>query len=247
MSLMSLENLSVRRAGEVVLAPLSLRLEPGECVGLVGPNGAGKTTLMRAALGLIGASGTSALAALSPAARAARAAWLPQAREIVWPVSVAHLVGLGAAARGRPETHPSVAAALARLDLAPLATRQANALSGGEQARVLLARALAQDTPLILADEPLAGLDPAQAIRTMGLLAALAAEGRGVLASLHDLSLAARFCTRLIVLHRGRLVADGAPAAVLTDALLAEVFGIRCTRVATPEGLMLLPEGVIAR
>jgi len=102
---------------------------------------------------------------------------------------------------------------------------------------VLLARALAQDTPLLMADEPLAGLDPAQAIRTMTLLAELAAEGRGVLTSLHDLGLAARHCTRLVVMHRGRLVADGAPA---------EVFGIRCQRLALPGGgLALLATGTV--
>ena len=92
-------------------------------------------------------------------------------------------------------------------------SRSATALSGGEQARVLIARALAQDTPLLLADEPVAGLDPEAQMRTMQVFQELAAEGRGVVASIHDLGLAARHCTRLVMLHRGRLVADGPPRA----------------------------------
>ena len=246
MTLLALDNLTMMRGDCPVVDHVSLTLRAGECVGLIGPNGAGKTSLMRAALGLVPAAGRSSLAVLPPAQRAARAAWLPQSREIAWPVSVAHLVALGALARGRAEDHPAVAAAIARLDLGGFAGRTATALSGGEQARVLLARALAQDTPLLMADEPLAGLDPAQAIRTMTLLAELAAEGRGVLTSLHDLGLAARHCTRLVVMHRGRLVADGAPAEVLTDDLLAEVFGIRCQRLALPGGgLALLATGTV--
>lgn len=246
MTLMRLENLTLQRGADLALADVSLQMGAGECLGLIGPNGAGKTTLMRAALGLLPAGGHSTLAALPPARRAGAVAWLPQSRDIAWPVSVAHLVGLGAQARGRREDHASVTAALHRLDLAPYAGRIATRLSGGEQARVLLARALAQDTPLLLADEPMAGLDPAQAIRTMRLLRALADEGRGVMVSLHDLTLAARHCTRLVVLDRGRIVADGPPLAVLTDDLLAQVFGIRCLRVETADGLLLQPVATVA-
>lgn len=246
MSLLEVRNLTLWRRGTRTLDEVSFGLAAGECVGLLGPNGAGKTTLMRAALGLVPAEGQSSLASLTARDRAACAAWLPQSREIAWPVPVTHLVGLGARSRGRRADHPGVAAAIERLGLRPLGDRPATALSGGEQARVLLARALAQDTPLLMADEPLAGLDPAQAIRTMRLLRALAAEGRGVLASLHDLGLAARFCTRLLVLKAGRLVADGPPAAILTDRLLAEVFGIACHRTQTPEGTLLFPFDTVA-
>lgn len=245
MTLLQLDRLGLQRDGRDTLADVSLRIDAGECVGLIGPNGAGKTTLMRAALGLLPATGQSSLAALPPARRAAAAAWLPQARDIAWPVSVAHLVSLGALARGRPADHPAVTAALHRLGLAPYAARVATQLSGGEQARVLLARALAQDTPLLLADEPMAGLDPAQAIRTMRLLRGLADEGRGVLVSLHDLTLAARHCTRLVVMQAGRVVADGAPAQVLTDDLLAQVFAIRCLRIETPEGVLFQPVSTV--
>ncbi|RID91055.1 ABC transporter ATP-binding protein [Gemmobacter lutimaris] len=247
MSLLTLDHLSLSRNDTPVLRDISLSIEPGECVGLLGPNGAGKSTLMRAALGLVPASGQSSLARLRAADRAARVAWLPQAREIAWPVSVAHLVSLGAMARGRAEDHPSVAAAMARMGLETYRDRVATALSGGEQARVLLARALAQDTPLLMADEPVAGLDPAQQIRSMRVLRALADEGRGIVVSLHDLGLAARHCTRLLVLHRGALVADGPPETVLTPDLLAGVFDIIAHRADTPEGPSFQPLATVSQ
>ncbi|TKD21749.1 ABC transporter ATP-binding protein [Rhodobacter capsulatus] len=244
MSLMELDNLAVRRGGRVTLHPASLRVEAGEFIGLIGPNGAGKSTLLRAALGLIAAQGRSSLAQLSPRARARLAAWLPQQREIAWGLRVAALVAL--AQDGR-EDAPQVAAALARMDVATLAQRPATALSGGEQARVLIARALAQDTALLLADEPIAGLDPAHQIACMALFASLAAEGRTVIAALHDLGLAARHCTRLLVLHQGRIVADGPPRAVLTPELLREVFAIRCHLAEAEGGLIVQPLGGVAR
>jgi iron complex transport system ATP-binding protein len=132
------------------------------------------------------------------------------------------------------------------MGLEPFRNRVATALSGGEQARVLLARALAQDTPLLMADEPVAGLDPAQQIRSMRVLRALADEGRGVVVSLHDLGLAARHCTRLLVLHQGALVADGAPEAVLTPELLAGVFDIIAHRADTPEGPSFQPLATVS-
>lgn len=240
--LLEIQGLTLHRGPCPVLHDITLSLRPGECLGLIGPNGAGKSTLMRAALGLIAPSaGHSSLARLAPRARAAQLAWLPQARDVAWPVSVAHLVGLGARARGRPGDHPLVGQALARLGLQAQAGRAVTSLSGGEQARVLIARALAQDTPLILADEPTAGLDPAQQIRCLALLRALADEGRGVMISLHDLGLAARHCTRLVVLDQGRIIADGPPAQVLTPALLAQVFDIRAHLQDGPEGLILQP------
>lgn len=246
MTLLSLDRLTVRRGPCPVLQDINLTIGPGECIGLIGPNGAGKTSLMRAALGLIAAEGKSSLAALSVSARAERAAWLPQVPEIAWPVTVGHLVSLGAMARGRAPHHPSVQRALQRMALDGFRTRAANGLSGGEQARVLIARALAQDTPLLLADEPVAGLDPAQQIRTMRVFRDLAAEGRSVLVSLHDLGLAARHCSRIIVLHKGGLAADGPPTNVLTKDLMADVFGVTCFQAETPEGTVFQPMTTVA-
>jgi iron complex transport system ATP-binding protein len=246
MTLLTLDHLTARRGPCPVVSGVTLSIGTGECIGLVGPNGAGKTTLMRAALGLMPIEGTSSLAALSPTARAAQAAWLPQSPEIAWPVTVTHLIGLGAMARGRPQTHPAVDRAIDRMGLASFRTRAANGLSGGEQARVLIARALAQDTPLLLADEPIAGLDPAQQIRTMRVFRDLATEGRSVVVSLHDLGLAARHCTRIIVLHAGELAADGAPQDVLTDALMARVFGVTSFRADTELGPVFQPMATVA-
>jgi iron complex transport system ATP-binding protein len=241
MSLMAVENLSVRRRGVAVVDAVTLSVGPGEVVGLIGPNGAGKTTLLRAAMGLLPFSGTSSLAALPARDRARAAAFLPQAREVAWPVSVEVLVALGRGphlgAGGIAEAdRAAVERALDRMGIAALRARPATELSGGEQARALIARVLAQETPLILADEPVAGLDPAAQIATMEVFAALAGEGRGVLASIHDLGLAVRHCTRLVALSRGRLLADGAPADVLTPEVLAQVFGIAAHFEATPQG-----------
>jgi len=238
MSLLSLRELTVKRGGCPVVDRVSFTLEPHEITGLIGPNGSGKTTLMRGALGLLPARGDSDLARLSPADRARRAAWMPQSREIAWPVSVETLVTLGRIPHlpATPRDREAVEKALSRLDLVPFRDRVATELSGGEQARVLLARVLAQETPLILADEPIAGLDPAHQIATMEVFRDLAAEGRAVLVSLHDLGLAARHCTRLLMMHQGRLVADGRPSEVLTEANLRTIFGVRARLIDTPDG-----------
>lgn len=228
MSVLTLRDVTVMRGACPVVDGVSLSIGAGECVGLIGPNGAGKTTLMRAALGILPHKGTSSLAALPPKERARACAWLPQAREIAWPVDVETIVRLGRlphADRGTV-TDEAVAGALLQMGLKDFAKRTATELSGGEQARVLIARTLAQDAPLLMADEPIAGLDPASQIATIRLFAKLASEGKAVWTAIHDLSLAVRYCTRLIVVHRGVLVADGAPKDVLTKALLAEVFGI---------------------
>src|SRR5690606_3942551 len=126
-----------------------------------------------------------------------------------------------------------------------LAKRPATELSGGELARVLIARVLAQDTPVILADEPTAGLDPAAQIAAMEVFAALAREGRGVVVALHDLGLAARHCTRLVALSAGRVVADGAPVEALAPEVLAKVFGIEAFFETGAAGSVFQPLRVI--
>ena len=249
-ALLSLENLTVRRGECPVVDDVTARIGQGECVGLIGPNGAGKTTLMRAALGLLPFEGTSSLAALAAQERARSVAWLPQTREIAWPMTVETVVALGRiphlprGAKLRREDRAAVDAALAEMGLTGFAHRFANQLSGGEQARVLIARALAQQTPLLMVDEPIAGLDPAHQIGTMQSFAALATQGKSVIVSLHDLGLAARHCTRILMLSKGRLVADGAPAEVLTPERLNTVFGIQVFYEATAQGPIFQPIGV---
>ncbi len=251
MTLLSLRDLSVRLRGRVILTGVTLGMGAGEFIGLIGPNGAGKTTLMRAALGLLPHEGTSSLAALPPAARGRAAAWMPQARDIAWPVTVETLVALGRTPHVTgwqgmgPEDRAHVDAALETMGLEHLRHRTATRLSGGEQAMALIARALAQQTPLLMADEPIAGLDPANQIATMQVFARLAGEGRAVIASLHDLGLAARHCTRLVLLGEGGVAADGPPAEVLTPENLARIFHVSAHYATTPQGPVFQPLEVI--
>lgn len=252
MTLLNLEQISVNRSTRRVLDNVSLSVEEGDFLGVIGPNGAGKTTLMRAALGLLPYAGASDLAALEPGARAQKAAWLPQKREIAWPVSVRSLVALGRtphlglSGRMRPEDWAAVDRALERMGLRDFADRPANQLSGGEQAIALIARALAQEAPLILADEPIAGLDPAHQLATLQLFSALASEGRAVVMSIHDLGLAARYCSRLVLLENGRVAADGPASVVLSEANLRHVFGVRAFFSETTEGPIFQPLGLIS-
>ncbi|WP_113913034.1 ABC transporter ATP-binding protein [Roseovarius dicentrarchi] len=253
MTLLSVSGLSVTQRNREIFRDVSFQIGTGEVVGLIGPNGAGKTTLMRAALGMIAHGGDSTLADLTPHARAKAAAWMPQSREIAWPVSVETLVMLGRLphlgpySRPSAEDHARVDEAIAWMELEQMRHRTATRLSGGEQARVLIARALAQGTPLLMADEPIAGLDPAHQIGTMKIFAQMAAHGKSVLVSLHDLGLAARHCTRLIMLGQGRIIADGAPEDVLTPARLAEIFHITAWYQNTEHGPVYQPLDVIGR
>ncbi|WP_425331297.1 ABC transporter ATP-binding protein [Paracoccus ravus] len=244
MNRLTLSRLSCLQDGAAVLEGIDLTISAGEFVGLVGRNGAGKTSLLRAAQGLVPVSGWSSLSELPPHERARAVAFMPQDREIAWPMSVENLVALGRIA------HPDAAAdadrratdrAIAALRLEVLRHRNVLGLSGGERARVLIARALAQETPLLVADEPIAGLDPAAQIEVMRLFAGLARQGRAVLASLHDLGLAMRHCTRLVLLDHGRIVADGAPQAVLTRRHLAQSFGITAQITEGEQGWLFQP------
>ncbi|WP_028032754.1 ABC transporter ATP-binding protein [Chelativorans sp. J32] len=254
---LEVENLDVALSGRPVLRGIAMSLSPGEVVGLLGPNGAGKSTLMRALAGQVSASGSMRLgsqdlSALAPAARARLLAYLPQTRVIGWSISVRDVVGLGRIPWRRLGVRPTaedveiVDRALALMDIAHLADRPATELSGGEQARVLTARAVAQSTPALIADEPASGLDPAHQILMMQALRRLAAEGRMVLVSLHDLTLAARWCDRVIMLKEGRIAAGGPPEAVMTPECLADIYGIAAHFARDEGGLILAPTGLTA-
>ncbi len=233
-----LRNASVRLGKRIVVDKVSLGLHAGTLIALVGPNGAGKTSLVKAIAGLLPVSGTldingQPLAKMLLAERARRIAWLPQGGMVHWPVCVREIVALGRIPFGRPGQrmdatgHAAVEQAIVDCCLDHLADRPATQLSGGERSRVLLARALASQAPILLADEPVAALDPAHQLAIMNVLRREADRGRLVICVLHDLTLAARFADRMIVLHRGAKVADGAPGAVLQAGHLDAVFGVR--------------------
>ena len=251
MSVLTVENLSVTLRNRPVIRDVSFSVESGEFVGLLGPNGAGKTSLMRAALGLIKSDGRSSLAQMNAGDRARAVAWMPQSREIAWPIPVERLVALGRlphlpqGLRLPPADQALVDRSIARMGLEDYRQRAASRLSGGEQARALIARALAQDTPFLMADEPAAGLDPAHQISTMQVFASLAVEGRAALVSLHDLGLAARHCTRLVLLAEGGILADGPPAEVLTPDLMARAFGVSIWHETTAQGPVFQPLEVL--
>ena len=248
MSLMTLDKLSVFRGDCPVVDNVTLALEPGDFLGLIGPNGAGKTTLMRAALGILEHEGSSSLTALSQSDRAKQAAWLPQIREIAWGLSVRDLVGLGRLPFGPIQKNDAhVEAAIIKMDLGAFSDRIATQLSGGEQARVLIARALAQDTPILMADEPTASLDPANQISTLKIFSELAQDGKGIMSSIHDLGLAVRYCTKLALLDRGKLVAFGSADEVLTPDNLQTVFSIEAHYEKTKEGVIFQPLSVLKK
>jgi iron complex transport system ATP-binding protein len=242
---LSLHEATVRRGDVAVLTGASLTVQAREVVGVVGPNGAGKTTLLRAALGLAKlASGRADLAgrdvaSLDEATRAGLAGYLPQERRVGWNLPAWRIASLGAA--GKPPALAQAAAlkALDRVGLSGLAARGVLDLSGGERARVLLARLLVTAAPLLVADEPAAGLDPDAQLLSLDLFREEAARGAAVVLTLHDLGLAARACDRLVVVGSGRIVADGAPGQALTPAVLREVFGLEGALEETSAGLTL--------
>jgi iron complex transport system ATP-binding protein len=245
--------LNVSLGRRAVLRDVAAGVAAGETVGLIGPNGAGKTTLLRALAGLIApASGAVTLdgrplAGVDPRARARAIGYLPQDGTIHWSLPVRDVVAMGRLphrgdfAPPGPDDRAAVAAAMAALDVDALADRPATALSGGERARVLLARVLAGMPRFLLADEPVAGLDPYHRLEVMEHLAARAEAGIGVVVVLHDLTLAARFCRRLLLVDGGRLVAEGAPAEVLTPERLAAVYRIAALAGGEGDAAYLVP------
>lgn len=232
------KGLVVQLQGRTVLNQVDFAVAPGELVGILGANGAGKSTLLKSLMGVYALQAGGIQLNGQPlhdwpaAARARRLAYLAQGHVAHWGLSVREVVALGRLPHG---THRDDAAlverVLAQTGLQALAQRNVLSLSGGERARTMLARALAVCPEVLLADEPLAALDPAHQIRIMQLLRAEAEAGLGVALVLHDLPLAARFCTRVVVLHDGRVYGDGPPAQVLHDQALAEVFGIGVARI----------------
>jgi len=238
-TLLSANSVSVSLAGAQVLEGVGLEIASGEVVGLIGPNGAGKTTLLRAMAGLLPLDGGAIHLKGEPLQQIARKvlartlAYLPQSGGSHWAVTVETLVTLGRLAHRGPWAAPSdadraaIAQALDACDVRQFGSRPITHLSGGERTRVLLARALAGEPQVLLADEPVAGLDPGHQLDVMTKLRELGASGAGVVVVMHDLTLAARFCDRLALLFDKRIAAEGHPAAVLSADTLARCYGVR--------------------
>lgn len=235
-AVLSLRDVSAKLGRVRALDCVSLSLEPGEIIALLGPNGAGKTTLLRVALGLVPITGAVLLGESDPAklnarARALRAAYLPQRPQSIWPVSVESLVALGRYAHGAAPDRlaapdqAAVDAAINACALGALRHRRMDEISGGEKARAHLARALAQHAPLLLLDEPTAGLDPAQALGVADVLRAHASIGGAVIFSTHDIALAASTAHRVLLLKSGRVIAEGAAKDALTPTALEAAYG----------------------
>lgn len=251
MSRLAFENIAVTLGGRPVLSGVSADLEPGKVTVILGPNGAGKSTLLAVLAGLRKPDQGQAVLdgqgvlALRPRLRAQRMAFLPQTPEIAWAVEARILVGLGRTpfigARGlSAEDAQHIEAALKAADALDLADRDVATLSGGERARVLIARALAGDPQWILADEPLTGLDPGHQIDALTLFRTLAqTRGCGVILTLHDLALAARFADRILVLSAGEVLADGAPDQALTPQVIEAAYGVRAEVEASSHGLKI--------
>ncbi|MDR2856254.1 MAG: ABC transporter ATP-binding protein [Novosphingobium sp.] len=255
----TIAGLSVDLAGRSVLRNVGATLAAGEFVGIIGPNGAGKSTLVRAMLGLVPPrAGTvcidgTDIARLPPRQIARALSYLPQGRVLHWPLSVERLVALGRLPHLAPLSRMTgadrlaIAEAMRRADVIDLAGRTATELSGGERARVMLARALAVGAGGLVVDEPLASLDPGHQIDVMELLSREAEAGALVVAVLHELTMAARYCRRLLLIADGALIADGPPAEVLTSERLAAVYGITAlveTRGAAP---LIVPTGRLGK
>jgi iron complex transport system ATP-binding protein len=233
------QDLSVKADATLLVREANLRLIPGELVALLGPNGAGKTSLLKAALGLEKRSaGLATLDGtdsekLSPMQRARRVAYLPQQRPLAWSNTVRDVVALGRFAYGAapgklgPPDAEAVDKAIAQCGLVDMQDRNTDTLSGGELARVHCARAFAANAPLLVADEPVAALDPRHQFSTMDIVRQFVDDGGGALVVLHDIALAARYATRMVWMKESRIVADGPPEETLTPERLAEIYGVR--------------------
>jgi iron complex transport system ATP-binding protein len=235
MNTLTVSGLTFNRGTRAILQSIDITFAAGFMTAILGPNGAGKSTLLGCMAGLLKAQqGTididgRSIATMPGSERARHIAFLPQTPEIAWPIDVATLVGLARIPHSSASDEHNRAAVIHAMQMTSTAdwsSRIVNQLSGGERARVLLARVFAGEARWILADEPFTGLDPAHQFEAVELLRAYARQGGGVVLTIHDLSLAARIADRIVVLNEGRIAADGSPHAALNPVLLRAVYGV---------------------
>lgn len=233
MKLIEARKIQVSFNGAKILQDVDLELWKGEVLGLIGPNGAGKSTLLKVLIGeLFPESGNVRILDGKTDPIAKKVAYLPQGQVIYWPLSVKRLVSLGRIPHLMPweslgpEDEKAIMQAMEDTDVIHLKDRFVNHLAGGERNLVLLARALATRPSVLLADEPVQGLDPAHGLQVMEFLSRFSDSERGAIVVLHDLTLAARFCHRIVLLHQGKVLASGKPAEVLSPENLKKSYHI---------------------
>jgi iron complex transport system ATP-binding protein len=258
MAEIKLANVCVEAGGARLLHNASASFRPGELIALIGPNGAGKTTMLKCALALVAPSAGTvtlngmAIADFSPIERARLVSYLPQSRPLAWPVRVRDVVALGRYAYGasttklKGEDATAVTEVMRDCDLNHLAERRTDTLSGGELARVHCARAFAAKAPLLIADEPVASLDPSHQFQIMALIRAYVDNGGGAVVVLHDIALAARFADRLIWMKDGEINANGAPDETLTAARMKQIFAVSAMVAKDQNGWSLTVTGSCA-
>jgi len=247
------KGIAVRFGRTRVLEGVDFALRAGEMVGLIGPNGSGKTSLLRIIAhlrapdaGLVRYGGQSAVE-IGTRELSRRIAYLAQGGNVHWPMRVESLVALGRLPHRRPmqgldaADREAIERAMAACDIIPFRTRTMSEVSGGERLRILLARALAVEADMLLADEPIAALDPLHQLQVMELLRLTARNGRGVVVVLHDLALAARFCDRLVLLAGGGVLVEGEPGTVLSDEHITAAYGVDVVRGERDGVPFLLP------
>ena len=244
---LKVENVSLGYGETTIVKDLSLEFPKGKVTAIIGPNGCGKSTLLKTLARVLRPSsgqvelGGRAISSYSPKQVARQVALLPQSPQAPEGIRVADLV-----ARGRhphqsllrqwsPADERAVQEALERAGVASLASRRVEELSGGQRQRVWIAMALAQDTPVLLLDEPTTYLDISHQVEVLELAAALQRQGRTVVAVLHELALAFRYATHLVVMHQGAIVAQGNPREIVTEQLIEKVFDLPCQLLHDPQ------------
>jgi iron complex transport system ATP-binding protein len=248
-------NVSVLAGDAEIVKDASLSLKPGELVAILGPNGAGKTSLLRTLLGITKTTSGSAKLdgedcfGMSPSDRAKIVSYLPQRRPLAWPYRVHDVIALGrfahGAALGRLSAvdDAAVTEAIEACKLGELQHRSTDNLSGGELARVHFARAIAGKAPLLIADEPVAELDPKHQILVADLIRQFVNDGGGALVVLHEVALAARIADRLIWMKNGRIIAEGPPHETLNAKIMQDVYGVRAHVGKDEHGFDIRVEG----
>ncbi|WP_331236458.1 ATP-binding cassette domain-containing protein [Natronorarus salvus] len=245
-AMIDVEEVDVSLGGVTVLSAVSASVGEGTFVGFVGPNGAGKSTLLRTIAGVLAPAAGRVLIdgtdvhALSAREAGKRVAVVPQDTSLSFAFDVRDVVAMGRTPyRGRLRTGDPVGRervewALSRTETGHLADRSISDVSGGERQRVVLARALAQDAPVLLLDEPTSSLDINHQLRTLELVSELVSEGKTVIAAIHDLNLAAHYCEEIVVLSDGRVLESGPPGSVLTEGVVEAAFDTRAVVTRHP-------------